>query len=52
MDTVPDASGMPQTYRYDWYPSEYLYLESKGKYCVGADIMERNEVMFGGTLMH
>jgi hypothetical protein len=26
------------TYSYDWYPSEYLYKETDGSYCMAADI--------------
>lgn len=26
------------TYQYDWYPSEYLYMDEGSKYCVAADI--------------
>jgi len=35
----------------DWYPSEYLYLEKKGRYCVAIDIQPGNEMIIGGTLM-
>lgn len=43
--------GRTELYAYDWYPSEYLYMEHDEQYCVAADIQDSNEVMFGGTLM-
>ena len=38
---------------FNWYPSEYLYLEKDGaKYCVAADKnIGSREVLFGSTLM-
>ena len=35
----------------DWYPSEYLYREQAGKYCVAIDIQNGGEMIIGGTLM-
>lgn len=35
----------------NWYPSEYLYREKPGKYCVAIDISHSYELLIGGTLM-
>ncbi len=40
-----------EDYNLDWYPSEYLYRERKGRYCVAIDIQEGREMIIGGTLM-
>ena len=38
-------------YRLDWFPSEYLYREKLGLYCVALDISSQHELLIGGTLM-
>lgn len=50
-DTQKDATGRTQMYAYDWFPSEYLYMENDNQYCMAADIQDQQNIMFGGTLM-
>ena len=40
-----------EDYNLDWYPSEYLYREKEGRYCVALDIQNGDELIIGGTLM-
>lgn len=40
-----------ENYNLDWYPSEYLYREKAGRYCVAVDIQNGSEMIIGGTLM-
>ena len=39
-DTEKDATGKSQLYAYDWFPSEYLYMENDNHYCMAADIQD------------
>ena len=39
-DTEKDATGKSQLYAYDWFPSEYLYMENDNQYCMAADIQD------------
>jgi hypothetical protein len=40
-----------RVYSLDWYPSEYLYREQEGRYCVALDISESSYITIGGTMM-
>ena len=40
-----------EPYYYDWYPSEYLYRDTKTQYCVALDVTNSREIMMGGTFM-
>ena len=35
----------------NWYPSEYLYREKAGRYCIAIDIQNGSQMLIGGTLM-
>jgi len=35
----------------DWYPSEYMYREKPGRYCVAIDIQNGSQLLIGGTAM-
>ena len=54
MQTKKDKNGQSSFYSYDWFPSEYLYIDEKEdhpQYCIAVDIKDSNRIMFGGTLM-
>ena len=40
-----------ENFNFDWYPSEYLYREKPGRYCVALDIQNNSEMIIGGTMM-
>ena len=35
----------------NWFPSEYLYREKAGRYCIAIDIQGGSQMLIGGTLM-
>mmetsp|Transcript_17053 Transcript_17053/g.22969 ORF Transcript_17053/g.22969 Transcript_17053/m.22969 type:complete len:83 (+) Transcript_17053:1090-1338(+) len=46
-----DIGTEAEDFTLDWYPSEYLYREKAGRYCVAIDLQNGNEMIIGGSIM-